>query len=71
MKLVIDVADNKADSFLELLKGYSFVKAKALSAPDAAVLEELGHIKNAFKLAEKVKSGKIKSRPASEFLNEL
>jgi len=71
MKLVIDIADNKADGFLELLKGHSYVKAKPLSAPDAAVLEELNHIRKAFKLAEKVKAGTIKSRPASELLNEL
>ncbi|EHQ29835.1 hypothetical protein [Mucilaginibacter paludis] len=71
MKLVIDIADNKADSFMEVLKSFSYVKAKPLSAPDAAVLEELTHIKKAFKLADKVKAGKIKSRPASELLNEL
>jgi hypothetical protein len=71
MKLVIDVADNKAESFLELLKGHSYVKAKPLSAPDAAVLEELNHLKKAVKLADQVKAGTIKSRPASEFLNEL
>lgn len=71
MKLLIDIADNKAESFLESLKGQSYVKAKPLSAPDAAVLEELNHIRNAFKLADKVKDGKIKSRPASELLNEL
>ena len=71
MKLVIDIADNKADSVLELLKAYSYVKAKPLSAPDAAALEELNQIKTAFKLANKVKSGTVKSRPASELLNEL
>ena len=71
MKLVIDIADNKAESFMELLKSYSYIKAKPMAAPDAAVLEELAHIKKAFQLADKVKSGKIKSRLASEFLNEL
>ena len=71
MKLVIDIADSKVDGFMEMINGISYVKAKPLSAPDAAVLEELAHIQKAFKLAEKVKSSKIKSRPASEFLNEL
>lgn len=71
MKLVIDIADNKAEGFLELLKSYSYVKAEPLSAPDAAVLDELNHLKEALKLADLVKTGKIKSRPASEFLNEL
>jgi len=71
MKLVIDIADNKVDNFMEMLNDISYVKVKPLSAPDAAVLEELAHIQKAFKLADKVKAGKIKSRPASEFLNEL
>jgi hypothetical protein len=71
MKLVIDVDDSKAKGFLEMLKSHAYVKTKQLSAPDAAVLEELNHIKKALKLAEKVKNGTIKSRPASEFLNEL
>ena len=71
MKLVIDLANNTADCFLELLKGHAYAKARPLSAPDAAVLEELTHIKRAIKLADKVKAGKIKSRPASELQNEL
>jgi len=44
MKLVIDIADNRAASFMELLKGHSYVKAKSLSA--TAVLDELAHIKS-------------------------
>ena len=71
MKLVLDIADNKAEGFMEILKSYSYVKTKALSAPDVAVLEELNHLKKALNLAEKVKAGKIASRPAAEFLNEL
>jgi hypothetical protein len=71
MKLVIDIADNEAEGFIELLKSYSYVKAKPLSAPDAAVLEELSHLKKALNLGDKVKAGKMQSRPAAEFLNEL
>ena len=71
MKLVIDIADNEAEGFIELLKSYSYVKAKPLSAPDAAVLEELSHLKRALNLSDKVKAGKMQSRPAAEFLNEL
>lgn len=71
MKFVINIADSEADSFMELLKSYEHIKAKRLSTPDAAVLEELSHIRKAFRLAGQVKSGKIKSRPASELFNEL
>jgi hypothetical protein len=56
---------------MELLKSHPYVKAKTLSASDVALLEEIVHIKKALKLADKVKAGKIKSRPASELLNEL
>jgi hypothetical protein len=71
MKVLVDIADNKFDSFMELIKGQAYLKAKLLSAPDAAILEEINHIRKAFKLADKLQAGKIKSRPAAEFLNEL
>lgn len=71
MKLLIDIADSKAASFMELVKNQFDVKAKPISAPDAAVLEELNHIKRAFKNLAKVKSGKLATRPASDLLNEL
>jgi hypothetical protein len=71
MKLIIDVADNKAAGFIELLKEYSYIKAKPLSAPDSALIEEIKEIKKAFKNAEKIKAGKLKGRPAEELLNEL
>jgi hypothetical protein len=71
MKLLIDIADNKAASFMEIIKNYSYIKAKPISAPDAELLEEIKEIKKAFKNVEKIKSGKLKGRLAEEFLNEL
>ena len=71
MKLLIDVADNKADKFMALIKDHSYVKAKQISVPDAELLNEIKEINKALSNAEKIKAGKIKSRPASEFLNEL
>lgn len=71
MKLVIEIADNKAANFMELIKNHSYVKAKALSEPDAAVLEELRHIKKAFKDLDKVKAGKLKTRPISDLFDDL
>ena len=71
MKLLIDVADNKAEGFIALIKNYSFVSAKTISAPDAALFEEIKAIKKAFKNAKKIKSGKLKGRPAEELLNEI
>jgi hypothetical protein len=71
MKLLIDIADNKAASFMELIKGHSYVKAKPLSTPDAELLEEIGHIKKAFENADLIKAGKLKTRPIEDLLNEL
>ena len=71
MKLLIDIADNKAAGFIEMIKSYSYVKAKPVSAPDAELLEEINEIKKAFKNADKIKSGKLKVRSADELLNEL
>lgn len=71
MKLLIDIADNKAASFMELIKPHTYVKAKPLSAPDAELLEEISHIKKAFKDVERIKAGKLKTRPIEDLLNEI
>jgi len=71
MLLLIDILDNKAADFIEMIKGYSYVKTKTLSAPDAALFKEISEIKNAIKNAGKVKAGKLKTRSVEELLNEL
>jgi len=54
-----------------MLKTFTGVKAESISNRDAELLTEIKHIKKAFKDLEKVKAGKLKTRPASELLNEL
>jgi hypothetical protein len=71
MKLILDVADSKAAAFMEMIKEYSYIKAKALSEPDAEILNEIKEIKKAFGSVDKIKSGKLKGRPVEELLNEL
>ena len=71
MKLLLDIADNKAATFIEVIKNYSYVKATPISVPDAELFAEIGEIKKAFKNAGKIKTGKLKGRPAEELLNEL
>ena len=56
---------------MELIKNHAYVKAKPLSASAAELIEEVNEIKKAFKDLEKVKAGKLKTRPSSELLNEL
>ncbi|HCN83619.1 MAG TPA: hypothetical protein DIT07_08365 [Sphingobacteriaceae bacterium] len=71
MKLLLDIKDNKAAAFIEIIKSYSYVKAKPLSVPDAELLEEIREIKKAFINVGRIKSGKLKGRPVEELLNEL
>ena len=71
MLLLIDIDDNKAADFIEMMKGYSYLKTKSLSAPDAKILQEIDEIKKAFKHAGQIKAGKLGGRPAEELLNEL
>jgi hypothetical protein len=71
MLLLVDIQDKKAERFMELIKNNSDAKVKHLSASDAELFTEIKEIKKAFKSAEKIKSGKLKGRPASELLNEL
>jgi len=68
MKLLLEIQDNKAGFFLELIKNFRFIKAKPISAEDAVLL---GEIQEAVKNMNLVNEGKLKARPAEELLNEL
>lgn len=68
MKLLLDIKDNKASFFMEVLKNFSFVKAKTITPEKALLIEE---IKEAVEEVKLIKAGKKKARNADEFLNEL
>jgi hypothetical protein len=68
MKILLDIKDNKAAFFMELLKSFKFVKAEPLSEEKATLLKE---IKESVEYMNLVKAGKAKARPAKEVLNEL
>ena len=68
MKVLLDINDNRASFFLELLKDFSYVKAKPLTESNSLFLREL---KEAINEVNQIKKGKIKGRPAEELLNEL
>ena len=68
MKVLLDIKDSKAEFFMELLRSFSYVKAKPLTPAKAQVLEEL---KEAVENMKLVKEGKLKARPAKDLLNEL
>ena len=68
MKVLLEIPDNKADFFMEVLKSFSFVKSRPLSPEKAQVLLEL---KEAVENLNLVKQGKLSARPAKELLHEL
>jgi hypothetical protein len=68
MKLLLDIPDNKAKSFIEVLKSISFVKAKPLTDSKALLMEEIREAVEEMKL---IRKGKKKARNAEDFLNEL
>jgi hypothetical protein len=61
MKALLDIKDSRASFFLELLKEFSYVKAKPLTETNNLFLNEL---KDAVEEVKKIKAGKIKGRPA-------
>ena len=68
MKVLLDIKDNKADFFMELLTSFSFVKTETLIPSKSQFLKEL---KGAVKEVALAKQGKIKLQSADDFLNEL
>lgn len=68
MKLLLDIKDNKAAFFMEMLKNFPFVKATPLSDTKAEFLKGLKEAVEEVKLA---KQGKLKTTPLKDFLNEL
>ncbi len=72
MKVLVEIPDQKvASPILDMLKAYTSVTTTILSSGDVAALKEIRHIKEAYKLADKIKSGKLKTRPARDLMNEL
>lgn len=68
MKILLDIPDSKASFFMELLKNFSFIKAKPLTAYKAKVLED---VKEAVEEMKLIKAGKMEARNAEELFNEL
>ncbi len=68
MKILLDIPDNKASSFMDVLKSISYVKAKPITDAKALLMEEIKEAVDEMKL---IRSGKKKARNAEDFLNEL
>ncbi len=68
MKVILDIKDHKFSFVMELLKNFSFVKAKPLSPYKAEVLESL---REGVEEVKAIKEGRLKGIPARDVLNEL
>lgn len=68
MKMLLDIKDDKAAFFLELLRHLRFVKATTLVEPKAQIFEDWQEVVKEMKL---IKAGKKRGRPISALLNEL
>lgn len=66
-QIILNIPDNKYPFFLELIKNLGFVKVKE-EASEEEVLRGIEQGLNEVKL---IQEGKLKSRPAKDFLNEL
>ena len=68
MKVILDIKDDKAAFFMELIKNFSFVKAQPLTPYKEEVMNSL---KDAVEEVNLVKAGRKQAQPLSDFLNEL
>ena len=68
MKILLEVNNNKAAFILDMLKQYSFVKAKPVISGKAKLKED---IKEAVEELKLVLEGKIEARNAEDVINEL
>jgi polyhydroxyalkanoate synthesis regulator phasin len=68
MKLLLDVKDDKAEAFMDMLQALPYVKVKPLEAIHFNILDDAIQIVDDVHLIEQ---GKLETRDAKEFLNEL
>jgi len=68
MKILVEIADDKAASFLEVLQGISFIKFQPLTNAKSELISEIREAVEEMKL---ISAGKKKVRDAEDFLNEL
>ncbi len=66
MKILLDIPDNKATSFMDVIKSISYVKAKPLTDSKAKLMSE---IKEAVEEMKLIRAGKKKARNVEDFLN--
>lgn len=68
MKLLLDIKDNKAAFFMEMLTNFPFVEVTPFSDSKAEFFKGFNEAVEEVKLA---KQGKLKTTPLNDFLNGI
>ena len=68
MKILLEIPDNKAISFMDVINSISYVKAKSITEVKARLLSEM---KDAIDELNLIKKGEKTARNAEDFFNEL
>lgn len=68
MKVLLDIKDDKAAFLLELLSNFKYVKVSPVS-PES--LDVMMNLSEAVTEVNEIKAGYKKSKPLSDFLDEL
>jgi hypothetical protein len=68
MKVLLDIKDNKASFFMELLKNFSFVKATPITSGKASLMQDITEAVEELIL---VREGKLEARNAEDLIDEL
>lgn len=71
MKVLLDIKDEKAVFFMELLKNFPFVKTEHIAKKQTRKEEFLNELQGAVEQVNLAKQGKVKLKSAEELLNEL
>jgi len=66
MKIMLEIPDNKASFFLEVLKSFSFVKTINILDNKAKLTE---NIKESIEELKLIRQGKLKGIPAKDLIN--
>ena len=68
MKVLLDIPDSKATSFMEVLGSIKYVKTITITPQKALLIQEIKEAVDEMKL---IRAGKKKARNAEDFLHEL
>jgi hypothetical protein len=69
--LLIEIEDKKLKFFKELLQSLPFVKMREIQPDEDTDEQVIANIRQGIKEVRLVEQGKMKSRPAREFLQDL